>query len=503
MLRRTEAPPLSVGIAVAVAFIAVETVLVNWFQHSGSQNSFRALFLLGVLVVSAGWGFGLALTTTLVSTLIYFYFHLNHNGPVLPDDYVAPFVFLPIALLANVLGRQARMRATEAEKRRRQADDSALLANTLARQQMALRRVATLVARGVAPAQVFPAAVLELSQGLSVENVVLVRYEGDTATVVINGSDEQGRARMPKGEQLSLDGDNVAALIHKSGRPARMDSYVGAAGTVAARLLSLGVRSAVGAPIVVNGRLWGALIVGSAHEQPLAAGTEEHIADFADLVSTAIGNAETRSELAASRIRIVAAADHARQRFERDLHDGAQQHVVSLGLQLRGAEALVAPDQHELRAQLGIVMQGINAVAVELREISHGIHPAVLSKGGLGPAIKSLARRSALPVVLELEVTSRMPEHIEVAAYYVIAEALTNAAKHSSATEVTVHACIEDATLRLIIGDNGVGGAVVGGGTGLIGLRDRIEALEGRLDVHSPVGRGTTLTVTIPLAPVG
>jgi signal transduction histidine kinase len=498
-LLRPQSPPFSVGVAVAAAFIIAETLLICWFQHAGSERSFRSLLLLGVLVVSALWPFRLALATTFVSAAVYFYFHLDQNGPIVADDFLSLFVFLPIALLANILGRQSRLRATEAEKRRQEADVAASLASRLAQQQMALRRVATLVARGVEPAQIYPAAMLELSRGLNVDHVALLEFRPGVASVIVGGRDQQGNETMYAGEQLSLDGDSVAALIHRDGRPARIDSFAGATGSAADRIRSLGIVSAVGTPILVDGRIWGAIVVGSAQAEPLPAGTERRIADFARLVSTAIANAETRAELAASRIRIVAAADQARQRFERDLHDGAQQHVVSLGLQLRTAETLVGPDQHELRRQISLVRDGLNATAAELRELSHGIHPAVLSRGGLGPAIRALARRSALPVGLELDVKSPMSEHVGVGAYYVVAEALTNAAKHSHASEVSVHAAIDDGNLCLVISDTGVGGAVVGGGSGLIGLKDRIEALGGHLDIDSPVGRGTTLTVIIPL----
>jgi signal transduction histidine kinase len=476
-------------------------LLVYWFQRTGANHSFRALFLLGVLVVSVGWRFGLALATTLVSAAMYVYFHLDHNAPLSSNDLVALAVFLPIALLANVLGMQAQLRATEAEKRRQDADNAAALANSLAQQQTALRRVATLVARGLSPAQIYPAAVLELSLGMSVENVALLQYGLDTATVVVAGRDRHGNQTMPTGEQLSLEGDSVTALIRREGRPARMENYADAEGPAAERIRSLGIRSAVGAPIVVSGRVWGAIIAGSAHAEQLPPGTERRIADFAHLVSTAITNAETRAELAASRVRIVTAADHARQRFERDLHDGAQQHVVALGLHLRAVEALVTPEQDELRRQISLVMDGLNAISAELREISHGIHPAVLSRGGLGPAIRALGRRSPLPIGLDLNLDARLPEPIEVAAYYVVAEALTNAAKHSHASEATVRAGVEDGNLRLVIADDGSGGAVVGTGSGLIGLRDRIEALDGHLDIDSAVGSGTTLTATIPLGP--
>ena len=499
VLVRPQPLPFGVGIAVAAAFIIIETLLVYWLQQMGSDKSFRALFLLGVVVVSAACGFRLAVATTLVSALVYVYFHLDVGGSIVADDFVALFVFLPIAFSANIIGRQARLRATESEERRQQADAAASLARTLAQQHASLRRVATLVARGVAPAEVYPAAVIELSRGLGVANVILLQYGPDGATVVVDTRGEQGTAIMPTGERLSLDGDNVAALIQRQGAAARMDSYVDATGPTAERVRSFGLQSGAGAPILVDGRIWGALIVASARAGPLPPGTELRIRDFADLVATAITNAETRAELNASRARIAAAGDQARQRFERDLHDGAQQHVVSLGLQLRALEARVPPDQQQLRKQISVVVDGLGVVAAELRELSRGMHPAILSKGGLGPAIKALARRSTIPVALDLDVTARMPEQVEVAAYYVVAEALTNAAKYARASEVTVCAGTADGNLLLTIRDDGIGGAVVGSGSGLIGLKDRVEVLAGQFEVVSPYGCGTTLAATIPL----
>jgi signal transduction histidine kinase len=496
---RPQPVSVGVGIVVAAVFIIFETVLVYSLQRTGTDHSFRALFLLGVVVVSAACGFRLAVATTLVSALLYVYFHLDPGVSIDANDFVALFVFLPIALSANIIGRQARLRANESEERRRQADAAASLARTLAQQQAALRRVATLVARGVAPAEVYPAAAIELSRALGVDNVALLQYGPDDATVVVDSRDEHGKTILPKGERLSLEGDNIAALVQRHGQAARMDRYAGATGPMAERVRSLRLQTAAGAPILVDGHIWGALIAGSARAGPLPPGTELRIRDFADLVATAISNADTRAELNASRARIAAAADQARQRFERDLHDGAQQHVVSLGLQLRAVEAAVPPDQHELRQQISVVVDGLGAVAAELRELSRGMHPASLAKGGLGPAIKALARRSAIPVVLDLGVTVRMPEQVEVAAYYLVAEALTNAAKYARASEVTVHASVADGNLHLTIRDDGVGGAAVGTGSGLIGLKDRVEVLAGQFDVISPYGLGTTLVAIIPL----
>jgi signal transduction histidine kinase len=499
---RPTSPPVWLGVVVAAAFISAETLLVHQLQRIAPENAFGVLFLVGVLVVSAGWGFRLAVATTLASAAVYVQFHMDTGTgflPTHPQDALAILIFLPVALLANLLAGQARLRAAEAEQRRREAEASRAKASALADQQAALRRVATMVARGVDPAQVYPAAVAELSHGLGIDNVALIRYESGEALILLAGRDDDGPTKMAIGERIPLDGDNVAALILETGEPARMDTYDGATGATADRVRRLGLRSAVGAPIIVDGATWGALVIGSSQDEPLPPETEDRICDFADLVATAISNAETRAELTASRARIVAASDQTRRRFERDLHDGAQQRIVSLGLQLRAAEAAVPEDHHELREQLSNVVDGLVGVSTELQEISRGMHPAILSKGGLGPAIKTLARRSAVPVELDLNVDRRLSESVEVAAYYVVAEALTNAAKHAQASVVTVSAAANDNELHLRIGDDGVGGAAAGGGSGLIGLKDRVEALSGRLGIISPAGSGTTLTVVIPL----
>ena len=205
------------------------------------------------------------------------------------------------------------------------------------------------------------------------------------------------------------------------------------------------------------------------------------------------------AELMASRARIVAASDAARRRFERDLHDGAQQRLVSLGLQLRTAQASVPAESHTLKTQISDVVTGLAGLSDDLREISRGIHPAILSRGGLGPALRTLARRSAVPVEFRLGIDRRLPESVEVAAYYVVAEALTNAAKYAQASAVRVSVEVDCATLHLSITDDGVGGADTHKGSGLIGLIDRVEALGGHLRISSVVGSGTSLLATIPL----
>jgi signal transduction histidine kinase len=367
----------------------------------------------------------------------------------------------------------------------------------LAEQQASLRRVATLVARGVDPSDVFALVADELARCLNVAHAALVRRESDGTAVVLAGHHEPESLKLRVGERFSLDGETVAAMVMRTGQAARMDSHDNARGAGAGYIRQLGVCCAVGAPIVVDGRLWGAAIVGSTQPGPLPPDSEARVGDFADLVGTAIANAETRAQLTASRARIVAAADDARRRFERDLHDGAQQHLVSLGLELRAAEASVPTELHPLKDQIAHIATDLGAVSQELREISHGLHPAVLSRG-LGPALKALRRRSAVPVELDIGVDVQVPERVEVAAYYVVAEALTNAAKHARASKIDVCVDTDGATLRLLIRDDGDGGADAAKGSGLTGLIDRVEAHGGKMAISSPIGRGTSLVATIP-----
>jgi signal transduction histidine kinase len=236
----------------------------------------------------------------------------------------------------------------------------------------------------------------------------------------------------------------------------------------------------------------------SSPELRLPVDTEARLANFTELVATAIANAETHADLAASRARIVAAADETRRRIERDLHDGTQQRLVTLGLELRTLQGAMPPELGELERQLSHVTEELTSVFEELREISHGIHPAILSKGGLVPALRALRRRSARPIELDVHVERRLPEPVEVAVYYVVSEALTNAVKHARASVVHVELAASDSTVRLVVDDDGIGGADLGKGSGLVGLRDRIDALGGTLQVTSPVGHGTKLLIEIP-----
>jgi signal transduction histidine kinase len=234
-------------------------------------------------------------------------------------------------------------------------------------------------------------------------------------------------------------------------------------------------------------------------QQPVSAGAEARMAQFTELVATAVANADSRAELTASRGRVVAAADETRRRIERDLHDGTQQRLVSLALELRAAEAEVPTELVEVRTQLAQTAEGLAGATAELQEISRGIHPAILSRGGLTPALRTLARRSSVPVELDSRIKGRLPDGVEVAAYYVVSEALTNAAKHAQASVVQIAVQAEDSTVELVVRDDGLGGADPRRGSGLIGLRDRVEALGGTIEITSNAGNGTSVLAKIPI----
>jgi hypothetical protein len=319
LLVRPTAPPLAVGIGVAATFIVAETVLVYLLEKIFPAMPFGVVFLLGVLVVSAGWGSGLAVSTTVASALVYAFVHLDADGSIFPitvQDWVAIIIFVPIALLANVLAGQARLRAAEANRRRREAEESRDDLRVLADQQAALRRIATLVARAVPPSEVFSAVAEELAKCLGVTHATLVRYAADGGAVLVASHDDRGSQKeIPVGKRFSFDGESIPAVVFRTGRAARRDSHENAPSPDIQYIHELGLRSGVGVPIVVGGRLWGAANVGSSRPEPLPPDTEARVGDFADLVATAIANADARTELTASRARIVAASDAARRRF--------------------------------------------------------------------------------------------------------------------------------------------------------------------------------------------
>jgi signal transduction histidine kinase len=364
----------------------------------------------------------------------------------------------------------------------------------IAEEQAALRRVATLVARGEPPAAVFAAVAEEVATLFSADAASVVRLEPDGQVTLMGGHGSVTDPGSPSRDRLPAG--SLVAVVRETGRAARFDAADPALSDLPS-LVRRELRSAVDVPIVVEGRLWGVIGVGSQGGR-LPLDTEERLADFIELVACAISNAEAQAELVASRARIVATADQTRRRFERDLHDGVQQSLVSLALQCRAARA-APPEGDELVQWLDRMAAGLTGVLEEVREIARGLHPAVLATDGLGPALKALARRSAVPVRLHIQLEGRLPDAVEIAAYYVVSEALANTAKHAGACAADVWVTAADGALRVRVRDDGRGGADFAGSSGLIGLKDRVEALGGRISLHSPPDAGTTVEITLPL----
>ena len=365
-------------------------------------------------------------------------------------------------------------------------------------EQAALRRVATLVARGLPSAEIFAAVAEEVAQVTGTDATIIVRLDPDGATTIVAKVGEHPET-MAVGSRWKIEPPLVLAEVLRTGDPARGDDYKGRSGEAIDVVGRMGIQSSVGIPIVVEGRLWGALGAGSVGG-PFPADAEPRMAGFAELVGIAIANARHRAEVAASRARVVAASDEARRRIERNLHDGAQQRLVSMGFELRLTRDSVPEDLPTLRGALGQFADEIKDVVLELREMSRGIHPPVLSEGGLGPALQTLARRSPVPVEVDMRTESRFPEPAEAATYYVVSEALTNTTKHARASRA--HVAVEERAgfLCLSVRDDGVGGADPEG-SGLIGLRDRVEALGGSINISSRPGEGTLIQARFPVQP--
>jgi len=448
---------------------------VDGFEHAsgtvgvaGRASGFRSTVGAPIVVEGRLWGVMTVGTTSLAPPL-----------PESTEARLAQFTELLATAVANAESRVGVAR--------------------LAAEQTALRRVATLVARGTPQEEVFAAVVEEVGRLLGAEYAGLNRYESDDTTTIVAVWGRTREPVPPGGRRQRLGGRNISSIVFETGQAARIDGYGDSSGPLGHAAREQGVGSGVGTPIVVEGHLWGAISVYSTPDQALPAHTEARLASFTEIVATAIANAESRAEIAASRARVVAAADDTRRRIERDLHDGAQQRLVSLGLELRAAQAGVPPSFGELGTELSRVADGLASVQDELREFARGIHPAILAEGGLGPALKTLARRSAVPVRLDVHAHARLPERVEVATYYVVSEALTNAAKHAHASVVHIEVQALDRVLRLRVSDDGDGGADAIRGSGLVGLKDRVEAVGGAFSVQSPVGAGTSLDVELPL----
>jgi signal transduction histidine kinase len=364
----------------------------------------------------------------------------------------------------------------------------------LAEEQAALRRVATLVARDAPSTEVFAAVATEVGKLLDTDITVVGRYDGDGAATAI-GSWSASPGGVPVGTRSVLGGRNVLTLVAETARPARVDGYDDASGEAADIARRHGWRSSIAAPIIVDGRLWGVMLVATQRPETFPADAEERVSAFTDLVATAIANAESKSELAASRRRIVAAADEARRRIERDLHDGIQQRLIALTFRARAMTRKPPDDLPGLAAELS---EGLRDASDELREISRGIHPTILTEAGLGPALRALARRSSIPIDVDVSLDERLPEPIEAAAYYIASEALTNVEKHAHANVVQLTSAHDDGLLTLEVRDDGVGGVDARRGSGILGLTDRAEALGGTISIASPPRGGTTLSIRLP-----
>jgi signal transduction histidine kinase len=382
------------------------------------------------------------------------------------------------------------------------AENRAALAR-LAKEQAALRRVATLVARGAAADELFAAVTGEVGCLLDAHLAGMGRYDSDDTVTVLAAWGAEGEEHPLVPGPWPLEGGDLASIVFRTGQSVRIDDYHGVPGPIAAFVREeLGVGASVASPIVVEGRLWGVLFLHAKQtRRPFPRDAESRLAGFTELVATAIANADSSAELMASRARIVTAADEARQRIERDLHDGTQQQLVALMLQLRAAQTAVPAGLGEVGDQLAHIAEQLAGVFHRVREISHGIHPAILSEKGLAPALRALGRGSAVPIELDLRAGRRLPGPVEVAAYYAVSEALANVAKHARASAVQVELSADDAMVRLAVRDDGIGGADPARGSGLTGLRDRIEARGGTLHITSPPGGGTTLLIQIPAGP--
>lgn len=364
----------------------------------------------------------------------------------------------------------------------------------MAREQDALRGIATLVAEGAPTQAVLDAVTDQERELLNIDGAVLQRFDYDDTATIVAVSDPAGIISSGDkiGTKMPTNTSNLVSQVRATGRATIVGSLDDEDSLLTPGLGGTGVMGAIGVPVVIGGHPWGMASI--AWRTPVSADLESRLTEFTRLLSTAIANADSHSQLDASRRRVVTAADQVRHRIERDLHDGVQQRLIALTMELRAAE-----ENHQHSGDITRVRKGMNALLEELREIVAGIDPPVLRNGGLPPALRSLARRSPIPVTLDVQISGRLPEPAEIAGYYVTSEALANAAKHSKARRVRITATADDGELCLTVSDDGLGGACVGKGTGLIGLADRVEAIGGTLTLHSPAGEGTVITTRIPL----
>ena len=364
----------------------------------------------------------------------------------------------------------------------------------VAEEQRALRQVATLVAGGASQSELFAAVAQQASRVLGGPPAALLRYGSEGDAVVVAAS---GGLAVP-GMRVAADGGGIAAAVQRCSGPVRVDSYATLEGAAGDAAREVGMRAAVGAPIVVAGVLWGTVIAMS-DDEPLPPVTEDRLAKFAALVATAIDNTESAAELSASRARVVAAADESRHRIQRDLQEGAERRLVETTTTLRLAAGAIGDAGERVSGLLRESLDNAERATAELQELARGMLPAALDHGGLRAGVESLVAQMDLPVQVDVP-AGRLPRPVETTAYFVVAEALTNALKHSGAAHARVRGIVDEGALALEIADDGVGGADPAGGTGLLGLADRVAAAGGAISIASPPGGGTTLAVTVPVA---
>ncbi len=402
---------------------------------------------------------------------------------------VERFCELVATAIANAEGR-AELASSEARAR------------ALAHEQAALSRVATLVAQGASPDALFSAVAREVAGIINIPVVGVSRYEADGTFTILGIF---GETKFTVGSRWPVDVHRIAGLVLATGRPSRTDDDPTTTDRFGEAFRGDLTASTLGVPIVVDGSVWGFLMAAAETGRPIPTDTEKRLARFTQLVATAVSNATTRADLIASRARIVAAGDEARRRIERNLHDGTQQRLVAIGLDVETVRTGIPADQRDTRSALERIRHDLEAVVEDVRELSHGLHPALLSRAGLGPSLRALARKSPISVKLDVSIRERPSESTENAVYYVISEALANATKHARASEVTVAITTCEGRIRAVIKDNGKGGAEVSAGSGLIGLIDRIEALDGRFSLDSPPGHGTRISIEMPMRaePIG
>jgi PAS domain S-box-containing protein len=406
----------------------------------------------------------------------------------------------PTTIVTTGIDLTDRAPRRDEEERALAGDPGAKLAEVgrLASEQRALRRVATLVASEAQAERVFSAVSEECARVLEVNASAVLRYEDDDTATVVGRHNRDSAGVLQIGQRLTTDETSSLGQVRRSGAAARVDDWGTATrGVTGETMFQSGYRSTASAPIVVAGALWGAVAIAS--EEPLPPESENRLAAFCELVSLAVASAQARADLVASRARLVKTGDDQRRRLERNLHDGAQQRLVSVALAIRLARARLGPGQEAAAKLLDDAARELDTGLAELREIARGLHPAILSDRGLRQALETLAGRLPVPVEIESP-EERLPDDIEATAYYIVAEALTNVARHAESSHARVTIRIDAGVLRCEIADDGRGGADVALGTGIQGLRDRAEAAGGTLSLTSPPGRGTIVTATLPLS---